>query len=267
MKKQDLDDRLIDLLQGRLSPEEEEEVIAGLEKSGITREEIESLRSFSRVIDDTPVPEPSEWMDKRFYALLEEEQRKAQPGEPDIKPVKPLLAFLNNPGFRIAAGIALFLLGWFAAGWTGSVIPVGNRQIANLAGEVKQLKETLILTMMRESSPAERIRAVNMVSDFETADEQIIEGLLGVLRNDSNSNLRLLALEALIRYSSLPEVRKSLVSSIGNQTSPLVQLRLAEIMLALGEKSAVPEFKKLLQDASLNYSVRDKLNEAVVVLL
>jgi hypothetical protein len=38
-------------------------------------------------------------------------------------------------------------------------------------------------------------------------------------------------------------------------------------MLALNEKRAVPEFQKVLQNAGLNYSVRDKLNEAVVILL
>ncbi len=121
--------------------------------------------------------------------------------------------------------------------------------------------------MMQQSSPVERIKAVNMVGDFDKADNQIIESLIGVLNNDSNSNVRLLALDALIRYSSVPEVREGLIASIGNQTSPLVQLRLAEIMLALNEKRAVPEFQKVLQNASLNYSVRDKLNEAVVVLL
>jgi hypothetical protein len=267
MKRQDIEKKLLDLLHGNLSPKEEDEVIAGLEKSGITRKEIESLRSVNQIIDNAPLPEPSEKMDKRFYTLLEEEKRKALLGEPEVKLKLPFSGSLMAPGLRIAAGIALFLLGWFSASWSGSVIPAGNKQIADLAGEVKQLKETLVLTMMQQSSPVERIKAVNMVSNFDKADNQIIESLIGVLNNDSNSNVRLLALEALVRYSSIPEVRESLIASIGNQTSPLVQLRLADIMLALNEKRAVPEFQKVLQNANLNYSVRDKLNEAVVVLL
>jgi hypothetical protein len=267
MKRQELEEKLLDLLHDKLSPKEEEEVIAGLEKTGISREEIESMRYVNKIIDNTPLPEPSERMDKRFYTLLEEEQKKALPGEPEAKMKRSFLASLVTPGMRIAAGIALFLLGWFAAGWSGSVIPAGNNQLENLAGEVKQLKETLVLTMMQQSSPVERIKAVNMISDFDKADNQIIKSLIELLNNDSNSNVRLLALDALIRYSSVPEVREGLIASIGNQTSPLVQLRLAEIMLALNEKRAVPEFQKVLQNACLNYSVRDKLNEAVVVLL
>jgi len=267
MIRKELRGKLTDLLDGKLSPQEEEEVLAELERSGIPREEIESIRSVSKAVDATDIPEPPVRMDNRFYTMLEEEKKKVLPGEPEFKPERSFPFSFFTPGLRIAAGIALFILGWFSAGWFGmGTVPAG-RQIANLAGEVKQLKETLILTMMQESSPSERIRAVTMVSDLDKAESQIINGLIGVLNKDSNNNVRLLALDALIRYASVPEVRDGLVASIGNQTSPLVQLRLAEIMIALNEKRAVPEFQKVLQDASLNYGVRDKLSEAVFVLL
>ena len=266
MKSQDHQEKLSDLLRGNLSPEEEENIIAGLEKSGISRQDIEAMRSVSSLIEETPSPQPEERMDKRFYAMLEEEKKKAIRGEPEIRLKKPSLVSLLSPGLRIAAGIALFLLGWFTSGWLGSS-PVRDTQIANLAGEVKDLKETLVLTMMQQSSSVERIKAVNMISEFEAADSRIVEALIGVLNHDGNDNVRLLALEALVRYSSVPEVREGLIGSIGNQTSPMVQLRLAEIMLALNEKRAAPEFQKMLQDASLNYSVRGKMNEALGVLL
>jgi hypothetical protein len=121
--------------------------------------------------------------------------------------------------------------------------------------------------MMQQSSPVDRIKAVNMVSEFDKADDPVIESLIKILNNDSNDNVRLLSLDVLIRYSSVTKVREELIASIGNQTSPMVQLRLAEIMLALDEKRAVPEFQKILRNASLNYRVRDRINEAVVVLL
>jgi hypothetical protein len=266
MKKQDPKEKLFDLIHNNLSPEEKDEVISALEKSGIGKEEIESLISFSRIVDDTPAPEPGGRMDKRFYAMLEDEKRKAILGEPEIKKKRLFHSSLVVPGLRIAAGIALFLLGWFSSGWLGSS-PAASSQLANLSGEVKELKETLILTMMQQSSPVDRIRAVNMVSEFDKVDDQVIESLIKILNTDSNDNVRLLSLDALIRYSSVSKVREGLISSIGNQTSPMVQLRLAEIMLALNEKRAVPEFQKILRDASLNYSVRGRINEAVVVLL
>ncbi|MFH0843693.1 MAG: hypothetical protein V1903_13895 [Bacteroidota bacterium] len=266
MKSHDQQEKMSELLHGSLSPEEEEQIITGLEKSGISRQEIEAMRSVGRLIEKTPVPEPAEKMDQRFYKMLAEEKEKIFRGDPESGAKRPLNVYLLTPGLRVAAGIALFLLGWFTSGWFGSV-PADNRQIADLAGEVKQLKETLVLTMMQQSSSVERIKAVSMVSEFEVADSRIVEALVGVLNHDSNDNVRLLALEALVRYSSVPEVREDLVASISNQTSPLVQLRLTEIMVAINEKRAAPEFQKMLQDASLNYSVRGKMNEALGILL
>jgi hypothetical protein len=266
MKKKESGKKLFDLIHENLSGGEENKINEDIRESGITRDDLESIRSLDSLMENMIPPEPTERMDRRFYAMLEEEKKKELLGEPVIKVRVPFYKLFMTSGIRVAAGIGLFLLGWFASGWFSST-PVSNDQVAGLAGEVKQLKETLILTMMEQSSPVARIKAVNMVSEFKSADNQIITGLLKVLNQDENDNLRLLSLDALSRYLNLPEVRQCLISSIGNQTSPLVQLRLAEIMLALNEKRAVPEFQKVLKNANLNYSVRGKINEAVVVLL
>jgi hypothetical protein len=266
MKRKDYREKLSDLLRNDLSPADKEEIIAALTEAGMTREEIESIRSVNQMIDDLPISEPSEKMDKRFYAMVEDEQRKALLGAQDIKRRAPWADLLIRPGLRIAAGISLFLLGWFASDWLGP-IPGKSSQLANLTGEVRELKETLVMTMMQQSSPVERIKAVNMITEFGSANNQIIESLLRILNNDSNDNVRLLALETLIRYSANPGVREGLVTAIANQTSPMVQLRLAEIMVALNEKRSVPEFQKVLQNTNLNYNVRGKMNETIDVLL
>lgn len=266
MKKQDYREKLFDLLHDDLTQEAKNKIIEDIEKSGVSRQEIEAMLSVNRLAENIPVSEPSERMDKRFYAMVEEEQRKALPGEPEARQQKRVSTSLVISGLGIAAGISLFLLGWFASGWFGTHTG-DNNQLASLTGEVKQLKETLVLAMMQQSSSIERIKAVNMISGFDTADKQIIESLIDILNRDSNDNVRLLALDALIRYSSMPEVRDKLIASIGKQTSPMVQLRFTEIMLALREKRAVPEFEKVLQNVNLNYSVRGKMHEAVNVLL
>jgi hypothetical protein len=267
MKRHNLDETFFTLLYGDLSPEEVEELISQLERSGISRKEIDSMRSFKRLVDESPLPESSEKMDKEFYSMLKEMEMRALIGADKVNRQRLFFGSLLTPGLKVAAGIALFILGWFAAIWSGGGFQGENRQVADLASDVKELKETLILTMIQQSSSVERIRAVNMVSEFDQADDRIIESLISVLNHDSNDNVRLIALDALIRYSGIPEVMDGLVSSISYQTSPMVQLRLTEIMLALDEKRAIPEFKKMLQNSSLNYNVRGKISEAIEVLL
>ena len=259
MKKRDIREKAADLFKKDPGPGEEEDIINALENDGMTREEIDSLKAINSGLDHVFEGEPGEQLDKRFYSMLKDESSRS--GLHEIQK-----SSFKQTWMLAAAGIALFILGWFSASWytnsSGS-----NNQIADLSGEVRELKETLVLTMMSQSSSTERIKAVNMAVEFDNAGTRIIDNLFKVLNSDNNDNVRLLALEALIKYSGNQEVRQGLVSSIVNQTSPMIQLRMTEIMTALNEKSAAAEFRKVLNDASLNYSVRTRMEEAVVTLL
>lgn len=263
MKRQDHNEKAADLMRNDLTPEEKDEIISALEKEGLDREELEELTDLSMGIDKAFNNVPGEGMDNRFYSLLEAEQKELH--QKDVKAVRK--HFTNKyTWLYAAAGIALFIMGWFSATLSLNSGP-GRSELADLSGEVRQLKETLVLTMMDQPSTVERIRAVNMISEFENPDSRIIDNLIRVLNTDNNDNVRLLALEALIKYSGNEEVRAGLIASISEQTSPMIQLRMAEIMIAMKEKRAIDEFRKLLDDMNLNYSVRSKIQEAVGTLL
>jgi hypothetical protein len=47
----------------------------------------------------------------------------------------------------------------------------------------------------------------------------------------------------------------------------MIQYRLAELMEILGEKRSVPEFRKILDDLTLDYNVRERINQTMEVLL
>jgi hypothetical protein len=223
-----------------------------------------TLEELHRDIGNISVPLPSAKMDERFRMMLDEEKKKDLIGGSIAERKKPLNQQFSNPFWRIAAGIALFVAGWVGASWFGT--PDRN-QIASLNSEVVKLRETLVLAMLEQNSPVERIKAVNMMNQMEQADEKIIQSLLSTLENDENDNVRLIALDALIKYANQPTVREGLINAISKQTSPMVQLRLAEIMVSLQEKRSVPEFEKILDNANLNYSVRNKLDETVKILI
>ena len=267
MKKHDFEKRLSDLIYENLSPDEEKEIYKELVKHGMTEEEIRLLISSDHILDEIPVPGTSDEMDKRFYTMLEDEGKKILLGSPDRLERRGGVRMFKWPLLRVASGIALFVMGFLTAIWLGRGTQNSTDQMAQLSGEVKQLKVTLVMSMIRQNSPVERIKAVNMISNLDDPGSQVINSLINVLDHDGNDNVRLLALDALIKYSGSPQVRDGLVSSLSLQTSPLIQMRLTEILVALREKKAVPEFKKMLDNENLNYSVRGKINNAVVVLL
>jgi hypothetical protein len=77
MKKKDPEEKIIDLLHDKLSPDEAGEVIASLRESGIGEDEIESISKVSRLIDESVTDEPSSRMDSRFYEMLSDEKNAA----------------------------------------------------------------------------------------------------------------------------------------------------------------------------------------------
>ena len=266
MKKKDTNEKLSDLFHGKLLPGEAEKINSELNGINGADDEIESIGNVNQLIDKIPVEEPSSSMDARFYEMMADESKEMySAGRSSDKGIwshsSPMYA-----GIRIAAGIALFLLGWFMSYWFRQN-SISNGEATKLAIEMKDLRETLFLTMLNQSSSLDRIKAVSMVSELEHADDRIIGSLLGALNYDNNNNVRLLSLEALLKYSGNPEVRDGLIASIKNQSSPLIQLRLAEVMVALREKKAVPEFQRILTNTGMNYMVRNKINEAVTLLL
>lgn len=235
------------------------------DQQNISEDEVTDLKKVYDILMNEDIPEPPDSLDERFYSLLKSLVSK------DKSNLSTGLSGLFKPESirvvtSIAAGIALFILGWFGAGITGSV-RTGEKQIEELTREVSGLRHSLVINMLSQNSPSERIQAVNMVSEMNEVDSKIIESMLSTLNNDPNNNVRLVALEALVAYVDYPEVREGLIKSISIQESPSIQYRLAEIMQALQEKRSVPEFQKVLNDLTLDYSVRERINETIEVLI
>ncbi|MEM9324083.1 MAG: HEAT repeat domain-containing protein [Bacteroidota bacterium] len=200
--------------------------------------------------------EPSPAMDTKFEAALQG-YMAADTGR-------------NRRSFRVPF--------WFQAHWQMAlaftmvglaigylVVPRGdaNEQISQLSEEVLEMKKVMMLTLIEQPKAQERIKAVSIASELEDADEKVIEVLAKTLATDDNINVRLAAIESLMKYWDRPEARQVLVSSITQQASPLVQVAIADAMLALREKEAINEFEKLIDDQELDESVKMKIENTI----
>jgi len=67
----------------------------------------------------------------------------------------------------------------------------------------------------------------------------------------------------MAKYAETPEVRMELVKSIGLQDSPLVQIALADLMVALQEKTSIESMKELLEKPDIDTTVKQKLEESI----
>jgi HEAT repeat protein len=129
------------------------------------------------------------------------------------------------------------------------------------------MKKTVMLAMLENSSAAERMKAVQYAQDMTGPDESVLMALARTVNDDPNVSVRLMAVDALAHYAAYPKAREALIQSIVRQESPLVQLALADVMLALSEKRAVEPIRRIIASPMVDYSVKSKLEATVRQLL
>jgi HEAT repeat protein len=139
--------------------------------------------------------------------------------------------------------------------------------VAQLTQQVESLKEMMMISLLEKESATERLKAVSLTHDLAGPSEKVTTALLRTLNSDPNTNVRLAALDALQGYTSLAEVRAGLVHSITLQKSPLVQVALAELMVAIQEKSSVSALKKVMDQKATPKEVKEKIKKSIDVLI
>lgn len=217
-----------------------------------------------------PVPAPDEArMQDDFNALLAgygQAQRAATPRLPSR--LRQWLEHLIASPLtgRLAFGVAMLLLGW-AGGYWARPETDGPKGTDPRVSQAETERRDMVLTLIGRSSATDRLRAVSYTDELQQADERVIKALLFTLNHDENVNVRLVTVEALYRFANDPAVREGLVKSIALQESPLVQLALADAMVALHEKRSVAQLRQLLRQKGMDASVKEKLESSISVLL
>ena len=214
-------------------------------------------------LDELKIPEPSENMDQRFFNKLHLEiEKRGHSRKSGLVSLQSLLKSIWKP--QLAYGILLLAtglsIGYFLNS-EGLSEPTNTAVIINK--ETEEVREQLVLTLLEQPSANKRLQGVNEANKIEKVDEKVIKALLQTLNSDPNVNVRLAAIESLTNYVENPMVREGLVQSIVKQDSPIVQVTLANLMVALQEKKSVEPFKKLMRSKQLDTLVKKKLERSI----
>ena len=297
-------DLITGYLQGNLSASQRQEFDRLVQAGKIDMAEVRQMESQFRQLGELPAPEPDPAMGERFHAMLQREKEIRQheeiPGHegetlredeiprreeelqrkmPERETVgrAPLLRFI--PGLfpsvgtsrirhlQTAASIAAVFLAGLLLGLLYPGRGTHDQQIRQIAAEVHDLREMMMISLLDETSASERLRAVNISMEIPSPQDHVIKALVHTLHFDPNVNVRVAAVDALVHHGSHPMVREELVRAISRQPSPMVQIALADAMIALQEPRAAREFQKLLEQEEMEDPVRDKIEQTMLVLL
>lgn len=227
------------------------------------QKEFEIMNSTWEQMDDSEIPEPTEKMDSQFYQMLYSEIEAKKNTKVDwFKELRLFFSSLQKP--QLAFGALLLTVG-LAVGYflnSNTTTDYINTTVVS-SQETEEVRGELVLTLLEQPSANKRLQGINEANKIAKADEKVIQALLQTLNNDRNVNVRLAAIESLTNYLDSPMVREGLVQSIVKQDSPIVQITLADLMVALQEKKSIEPFKTLMRTKELDKSVKQKLETSI----
>jgi anti-sigma factor RsiW len=274
------------LLSDQLEENRRSELEAHLATCPECQMEWEAAKKIWLLMEEVPSPEPSEAVRTGFSAILKNyKEEQATNNSPWLTLVRKLRdLWIVQPGMQMAYSAILLLAGLSigylfahpmptqttataatatAAAAPATAMAATSGQVDSLSAQIREMKQSMAISLLENPSASERIRAVSYTSEIGKANKQVVDALLETLNNDPNVNVRLVTLEALAKFAGQPAVRQGLVQSIANQESPLVQSAIADIMVKLQEKRSVRSLQELLQKKDLNEAIRNKIELSI----
>jgi hypothetical protein len=216
------------------------------------RREAASLKQVWSALGTLPDQDPSTQMRLRFYDSMRDYKQR----EVDRH---ARFWWSRHPAFQVAFGMAILVVGVVI----GSVLTRQSGEVAQLRGELYNMRQLVTLSLLQQQSAGDRLQGVNWSYRVEQPDTEVLAALLTTVNHDPNVNVRLAAVDALRNFSDSPVARKGLVQALGKQNSPLVQIAVLDQLVEMRERPAAAPIKALLSSADLNADVKQRAEWAI----
>ncbi|MEO7991526.1 MAG: HEAT repeat domain-containing protein [Chryseolinea sp.] len=254
MEKEKTEDLLIDYIDGKLSEADKLLVEKELTQNEETYKLYDQLKEVMRLMDKSAKLEPSSKLKAGFDSVLKNELNA-------IKETKTI--FFQPSFYRVAAAVALLIVG----GGIGFLISQRQAdqqaELAEMRREVQATKLMLMSMLDNQQSASQRVLGANVAYKMEKTDDEIINALVKAMNEDSNSNVRLAALDALRKFYQQEDVRKTLIASMATQKDPVVQIALIRLLAEMKEKEIIQELQRITTDEEELPAVKDEAHAAL----
>jgi len=257
------------------------EIIEHLAGCDECRREADEIRLLLAAMKASERQLPSSTLRENFNTMLQSELNMETMAnllttpEKEAKPRGKVIAFFSTAAGRAAASVIL-LAGGIGIGMELSRTPRPGPQadtqseIVALKAEVQNMKNTMkendLLNGIDDQSASERIKAVSYAEEMASPDQKVIDALFNSLNNDKNVNVRLAALYSLARFADRHVVRDSLVTSLGIQTEPIIQVVLINLLAEKRERKAIGPIREIMTNKKTLKEVKDAAQKSLTVL-
>ena len=205
-------------------------------------EEFRDLEALRRALAALPDPAPSAEADDRFARLLAAHTATPAAAPARVRHLRPAALM----GIAASLLLLVFAMGWYF----GSARETDtDRRLA--------ATRTLMLELMQDDRSSTRMQAATVSLDVDVADPAVIANLGLLLRTDESTNVRLAALDALLRFATAPAARQEMLDAMGGNPPPAVRVQLLETLVGLNEKRVLPYLQEIITNDSIPRKLRD----------
>ena len=247
---------LPDYFHQRLQSPERSGVELHLQQCSGCAEQVKLWKQLGRLEEENPSPA----LKKRFDAMLsayeegrwEHEQLAQERGRQWSG-----FNWLRGAWPQVAMTAVLLVVGFGVGRYSAPPDP-HTGEFQALRRELSSTRQLVVLSMLQQQSASERLQGVNRTYQLEQADPEVITALIRALKSDSSVDVRLAALDSLLRYGRDNNVRRGVAEALAGRQSPLVQIALINALVEMRETKAVPQIKQLQHSPGINPAVRDR---------
>ncbi|MBI5215586.1 MAG: HEAT repeat domain-containing protein [Ignavibacteriae bacterium] len=267
MNNNHIKEYLLEYINNNLDTPTETSVQQHLASCEPCRKEYELLNTWWTALEQLPNEKPSEEVREKFYKVLQEEieatlRLKTYAHQ---KPKRNWLEFLfpQQVAGRFAFALVLIVLGGFV-GYVmkqePQIVQTENKtELTQLHEEVMMMNRLLTVSLLQQQSASERLKGVSLSYRSEGSDPEITAALLQALKYDPNVNVRLAALDALVRNDGEQTIKKELLESLPKQSSPLVQIEIVDWLIQVREKTSLNILNRMLNNPDVNKAVKERI--------
>jgi hypothetical protein len=221
---------------------------------------VEALWQALGSIPEAPVP--SNRMRERFSAMVtaQRESTDRRPASRRVRGRTWTPAWTREPLVQLGIAASLLVAGVVIGRTTVQrpSAPPPVSEIAEVRGELRDMRQMLTLSLMQQQSATERLRGVSWTAQIDQPGNEVVSALLDTLLHDPNVNVRLAAVDALRRVSDRPDVRLGTKRAVTDPSSPLLQVAVIDFMVETRDPQAPALLRTLADDRSLDELVRGR---------
>ena len=180
----------------------------------------------------------SENADAAFEKILKEKLHQ---------PKKSNVVYLRYISIAACFAIALTALFWFQ-----------NREV------ISEDKKVLMANLDADSA-GKRLEGVYQFNDdYHKEDIKIINKLVAILHKDENANVKIATIDALLKFPKNEIIRKNFIKALGEENTPLVQIKLIKAVSFLRENRAQKPLEKIINNEQTYPIVKNNATLAMV---